>query len=231
MIQSASNHAPVAVIDKITPSPAKQGEAVMFHGHGTDEEGSIRQYKWLSSIDGVIGMESSFILSNLSRGTHTIYFQVKDNIEWSPQVTATLVIERNPADNPNNQPPLANIVSPNQGLVNESILFDGSQSYDAEGSITGYWTFGDNTSGTGLSQTHQYTAPGTYIVSLTVVDEDGESSSASISVNIVESYSQNSNSEGITLLDFEIPFPVLLLLVSLIVIGLFAGLILKIKHG
>ena len=231
MIQSASNHAPVAVIDKITPSPAKQGEAVMFHGHGTDEEGSITQYKWLSSIDGVIGMESSFILSNLSRGTHTIYFQVKDNIEWSPQVTATLVIERNPADNPNNQPPLANIVSPNQGLVNESILFDGSQSYDAEGSITGYWTFGDNTSGTGLSKTHQYTAPGTYIVSLTVVDEDGESSSASISVNIVESYSQNSNSEGITLLDFEIPFPVLLLLVSLIVIGLFAGLILKIKHG
>ncbi len=226
------NHAPIAYIDEITPTPAKQREAVLFRGHGTDEDGSIIAYKWLSSKDGVISTASSFSKTNLSLGTHTIYFQVKDNTEWSPQVICTLVVEKNSSSgNPDNQAPIADVGGPYQGNINGAIMFDGSGSHDEEGAIVGYWNFGDNSSGTGLSPTHVYTTPGTYIVTLTVTDEDGDSTTASTSVAITQSTSQGNNAEGFSVFDLEIPFPVIIIVVFLSVLGVIIGFILRMKRG
>ncbi len=89
----SSNTAPTATIDSITPSPAAEGELVTFTGHGTDTDGTITAYEWISSIDGTVGTEASFSISTLSTGTHTITFRVKDNEDsWSPGVTASLVV-------------------------------------------------------------------------------------------------------------------------------------------
>ena len=223
---------PTAYIDEITPNPAKQREAVLFRGHGTDEDGSIIAYKWLSSKDGVISTASSFSKTNLSLGTHTIYFQVKDNTEWSPQAIRTLVIEKNfSSGNPDNLAPIADVGGSYQGIVNGVIMFDGSGSYDEEGAIVGYWNFGDNSSGTGLSPTHVYTAPGTYIVTLTVTDEDGDSTTASTSVAITQSTSQGNNAEGFSVFDLEIPFPIIIIVVFLSVLGVIIGFILRMKRG
>ena len=226
------NHAPIAYIDEITPTPAKQREAVLFRGHGTDEDGSIIAYKWLSSKDGVISTASSFSKTNLSLGTHTIYFQVKDNTEWSPQAIRTLVVEKNSSSgNPDNQVPIADVGGPYQGNINGAIMFDGSGSHDEEGAIVGYWNFGDNSSGTGLSPIHVYTTPGTYIVTLTVTDEDGDSTTASTSVAITQSTSQGNNAEGFSVFDLEIPFPVIIIVVFLSVLGVIIGFILRMKRG
>ncbi len=226
------NHAPIAYIDEITPTPAKQREAVLFRGHGTDEDGPIIAYKWLSSKDGVISTASSFSKTNLSLGTHTIYFQVKDNTEWSSQVICTLVVEKNSSSgNPDNQAPIADVGGPYQGNINGAIMFDGSGSHDEEGAIVGYWNFGDNSSGTGLSPTHVYTTPGTYIVTLTVTDEDGDSTTASTSVTITQSTSQGNNAEGFSVFDLEIPFPVIIIIVFLSVLGVIIGFILRMKRG
>ncbi len=84
-----------AYIDSISPNPANQGEAVSFSGHGTgpDPGDSITAYNWRSSIDGQLSTSSSFTKSNLSVGTHTIYFKVKDSHDtWSPEVTYILTI-------------------------------------------------------------------------------------------------------------------------------------------
>ncbi|MBE3136473.1 MAG: right-handed parallel beta-helix repeat-containing protein [Thermoplasmata archaeon] len=230
-INSPVNHAPIAYIDEITPNPANQREAVVFRGHGTDEDGSIIAYKWLSSKDGVISTASSFSKTNLSLGTHTIYFQVKDNTEWSPQAIRTLVVEKNSSSNPDNQAPIADVGGPYQGNINGVIMFDGSGSYDEEGAIVGYWNFGDNSSGTGLSPTHVYTTPGTYIVTLTVTDEDGDSTTASTSVAITQSTSQGNNAEGFSVFDLEIPFPIIIIVVFLSVLGVIIGFILRMKRG
>ena len=230
-INSPVNHALTAYIDEITPNPAKQREAVLFRGHGTDEDGSIIAYKWLSSKDGVISTASSFSKTNLSLGTHTIYFQVKDNTEWSPQAIRTLVVEKNSSSNPDNQAPVADVGGPYQGNINGAIMFDGSGSHDEEGAIVGYWNFGDNSSGTGLSPTHVYTAPGTYTVTLTVTDEDGDSTTASTSVAITQSTSQGNNAEGFSVFDLEIPFPVIIIVVFLSVLGVIIGFILRMKRG
>jgi hypothetical protein len=185
----------------------------------------------LSNKDGTIGTTSSFIRANLSRGTHTIYFQVKDDIEWSTQVVVTLTIERNSSSgNPENQAPHAYLGGPYTGKVNEAITFNGSLSYDEEGTILGYWNFGDSTTGNGLTTTHIYTAPGTYTVILTVTDEDGVSSTATTSAIITQSSSPGNSLEGFSILDFEIPFPVLMVIVVLLIVGILVGFIFKIKQ-
>ncbi len=230
-INSAVNQAPTAFIDEITPNPAQQGEPVIFRGHGNDEDGVITEYKWRSSKDGTIGTTASFIRSNLSSGTHTIYFQVKDGIEWSTQVVTTVTIEWNASSgDPENLAPHAYLGGPYLGKVNEAVNFNGSLSYDEEGSIVGYWNFGDNTTGNGLTATHIYTAPGTYTVTLTVTDEAGASSTAATSAIITQSGSQGNALEGFSILDFEIPFPLLMALVILLIVGILIGFIFKIKQ-
>jgi parallel beta-helix repeat protein len=229
-VDSTVNQAPIASIDEITPNPAIQGESVIFRGHGTDDDGVITAYKWTSSKDGTIGTTSSFIRSNLSSGTHTIYFQVKDATEWSTQIVSSLTIQRNASASPENQAPHAYPGGPYLGKVNQVISFNGSLSYDDNGSLVGFWSFGDNTTGNGLAITHTYTAPGTYTVILTVTDEEGVSSTATTSAIITQSGSQSNPLEGFSIADFEIPFPLLMALVVLLIVGIIIGFIFKIKQ-
>jgi chitinase len=205
---------------------------VIFRGHGTDEDGLITAYKWLSSRDGVIGTSSSFIRANLSRGTHTIYFQVKDDVEWSAQVVATLTIEWNASSGlPENLAPQAHPGGPYTGTVDQAITFNGALSSDPEGTIIGYyWSFGDSTTGNGMSTTHSYSSPGTYTVSLTVTDEEGMSAASSTSVIITHSGSGGNAFEGFSILNYEIPFPLLMGLVVLVIVGIVIGFIFKIKQ-
>ncbi len=72
----SSNEPPVATIDSITPSAPDPGTKVTFTGHGTGS--NIIGYEWSSSIDGIISTEATFSTTNLSPGTHTISFKVKN---------------------------------------------------------------------------------------------------------------------------------------------------------
>ena len=80
-----------------------------------------------------------------------------------------------PAGQAPNSPPTADF-APNCTAL--SCSFDGTGSVDTDGTITSYaWDFGDGTTGTGPSPTHQYTSPGTPPVVLTVTDDDGATNS------------------------------------------------------
>jgi len=58
--------------------------------------------------------------------------------------------------------------------VDEFILFDGSNSYDPDGTIVNYtWDFKDGTIGYGITITHAFTQEGRYNVTLTVRDAEG----------------------------------------------------------
>jgi PKD repeat protein len=63
--------------------------------------------------------------------------------------------------------------------------FDGSESSDADGTITGLaWDFGDGTTGTGMTPAHTYTVAGTYPVRLTVTDNAGATGSVTHQVTV-----------------------------------------------
>ncbi len=66
-----------------------------------------------------------------------------------------------------------------------SCTFDASGSSSGGGSITGYaWTFGDGSTGTGVSPSHTYAAPGTFAVGLTITTNSGATASTTQSVTV-----------------------------------------------
>jgi PKD repeat protein len=73
--------------------------------------------------------------------------------------------------------------TPTSGTAPLTVAFDGSGSTDLEGFLTGWaWTFGDGTVGTGVTTIHVYSAPGTYVATLTVTDNAGKSDTTSTTI-------------------------------------------------
>jgi len=65
----------------------------------------------------------------------------------------------------------------------EELTFDASSSYDPDGSIRRYtWDMGDGTQLSGQVVTHSYQEEGTYAITLTVEDDDGNTRSTSRSI-------------------------------------------------
>ena len=61
------------------------------------------------------------------------------------------------------------------GQLPFDVDFDASRSFDFDGHILEHqWNFGDGESGQGVNVSHRYTLPGTYQVTLTVMDNDGD---------------------------------------------------------
>lgn len=96
----------------------------------------------------------------------------------------TLDIETAPPGPPN-QPPVA-IAGPGQtAILGESVQFDGSGSSDPDGTIENYaWSFGDGESGQGVTTSHTYATAGSYIVTLTITDDDGATATDTVLVTI-----------------------------------------------
>jgi len=97
--------------------------------------------------------------------------------------------------------PVANPGGPYSGNISEDILFNGSNSFDTDGTIVNYtWDFGDNCFGYGINPTHQYSSAGIYIINITVKDDDGAANTNSTYVTIKEKESsddeKNSNGKG-----------------------------------
>ena len=74
-----------------------------------------------------------------------------------------------------NRPPAARVAISTTGLV---LTVNASASTDPDGSIASYvWNFGESTSGsnsaTGVSASHSYAAPGSYVLTLLVTDNQG----------------------------------------------------------
>ena len=194
--ESQENQKPTATIIKPNPTTtttATSGESIYFHGIGTDSDGTIAEYSWRSGKDGVFNENSTFTKSDLSVGTHAIYFKVKDNQgEWSSEDTAILVI--NTSSSPSNEPPTPDTGGPYTGYVNASISFDASNSSDPDGDdIVSYeWDFGDGTNGNGVSVEHSYNSSGNYTVKLTITDSQEKTNMISTYANItIKSTDQN----------------------------------------
>jgi PKD repeat protein len=58
--------------------------------------------------------------------------------------------------------------------IGDNLVLNAENSSDMDGKIKNYnWDFGDGYSKTGMTQTHSYSQPGSYNVTLTVIDDDG----------------------------------------------------------
>jgi hypothetical protein len=88
--------------------------------------------------------------------------------------------------NSGNQSPIANAGSDQTIILGESATFDGSGSYDPDGSIVTYaWDFGDGTLASGATAIRTYSSAGIFTVTLTVTDNGNASGSDSATVTVL----------------------------------------------
>ncbi len=135
----------------------------------------------------VIGLTNITDLGALSMTTYTLQWNTTGLSDGSYTIRANLTkvpgetFVSNNVSPPtvvtlgHNQPPVANFTfTPANPLTGTAVNFDGSQSYDPDGTISDYnWDFGDSTTGTGKNATHVYVSTGTFTVTLTITDNQG----------------------------------------------------------
>ena len=194
------NQPPTAIIFSITPATANFSEPIYFQGRGEDEDGVIVMYSWSSNIDGLISQKPSFTISNLSIGTHTISFKVRDNNnQWSESKERIIDIKQ--GGSTDNKEPVALTNGPYTGYVNETIFFNASNSYDMDGLIISYsWDFGDGYIHSGKTVNHTFNQSKEYIITLTVTDNYGlqniTSTKAMINIKTDDDNNQSSKNNG-----------------------------------
>ena len=178
ILVDSENEPPTAYIDSITPDPAEQGkDTVKFRGHGTDSDGSVVAYNWRSSKDGFLSDKEDFDkpASDLSLGTHTIYFKVKDDDgAWSTEKTEDLTIKEKP-----NEPPTAYIdsITPDPAEQGKDTVKFRGHGTDSDGSVVAYnWRSSKDGF---LSDKEDFDKPasdlslGTHTIYFKVKDDDG----------------------------------------------------------
>ena len=87
-----------------------------------------------------------------------------------------------------NEPPIASFTyTPKNTIVNQTITFNASFSYDPDGTIGNYeWDFGDGTNGGGEIVNYSYCAAGNYTVNLIVTDDNGAYNTSMKIINVAK---------------------------------------------
>jgi serine protease len=103
----------------------------------------------------------------------------KGDLGWDPEygwgiVDAYAALNYSLLPNQPNDSPVADAGLDRTASLNETVTFEGAESYDPDGFIISYvWAFDDGTYASGETTTHSYSNLGTYTVSLTVTDDGG----------------------------------------------------------
>ncbi len=180
VLEAVSNQPPVAtIVDPAPGSAFDRGDAVTFAGNAVDpEDGNLPglAMSWSSSLDGALGTGESLTLNTLSEGAHTVRLTAIDSRAAIGQDEVNITIHPGTVEN---LAPTARIAVPVQAMARTAVVFDGSTSTDADGTITRYvFDAGDGSTaydGSSSSVEHVYASEGSYNVSLTVFDDDGAS--------------------------------------------------------
>ena len=173
----ALNQAPSAAW-AATPSNPAVNEWMQFDATASaDPDGSIASYAW-NFGDGTTDMGSVVWHRFGAAGTYAVTLTVTDDDGATDTATATIQV------GPTNQPPVAAYsYSPTNPSVNAWVQFDATASTDADGSIASYaWNFGDGSTDAGSVVWHRFTVGASYLVTLTVTDDDGATNTVSKTV-------------------------------------------------
>ncbi len=169
----STNDAPVPSFTA-TPSTGNSPLNVSFNaGASFDADGSIVSYAWDFGDGGTAtGVTTSHVFAI---GVRTVTLTVTDNNGATASTIRTVTA--------NNSPPVASFTAtPSSGAAPLNVSFNASGSSDVDGTVASYsWNFEELGSGSG--QTINKTFPaGTFVVTLTVTDNLGATSSTTRSV-------------------------------------------------
>ena len=169
--RSVSTSLSVTVTANVAPTASFTftctNRACSFDAHASSDDVSIVSYAW-DFGDGTTGSGVTASHTYTNAGNYTVTLTVTDNVGATGSTSASLLADT---------PPTALLQTSCTGAA---CSFDATASTDTDGTIASYaWTFGDGTTGTGVTTTHTYGVAGTYTVGLVVTDNLGRTGSAS----------------------------------------------------
>ena len=172
--ETPTNNAPEAMF-----SFTIDNETVTFTDESTDEdENDTLTWSWDFDGDGEEdSTEQNPVYTYLTNGIYSAILIVSDGTDID-EYTEDITI---------GTPPTAGITAPEGNItVNTSAEFTDA-SIKGDSNISGWaWDFGDEMTSTDQNPTHNYTAVGTYTVTLTVTDDDGFTDTTTVEVTVVE---------------------------------------------
>jgi PKD repeat protein len=170
----ARNEAPTAAFTSASDFLTARFDA----GSSSDADGTVTGYAW-DFGDGTTGTGRTATHTYGAAGTYAVTLTVTDDRGATSKRTVSVSVDAPPP----NVAPTAAFTAATGGSTG---TFDASASSDGDGRVTGYrWTFGDGSTGTGVTASHEYAADGTYTVTLTVTDDDGATTTTEQQVTIV----------------------------------------------
>jgi len=176
--KTVMNRPPVASFTE-TAEIVDTDETISFDASdSSDPDGSIVDYSW-DFGDGTQGTGVSVQHAYSQDGTYTVTLTVTDDDGATDTTSATKTVL--------NRIPIASFTESAETVSSsESIHFDGSESHDPDGTIVSYsWDFGDGNTATGVEVDHAYEDDGVYTVTLTVIDDDDATGSATATKNVL----------------------------------------------
>ncbi|WP_408647178.1 PKD domain-containing protein [Tessaracoccus coleopterorum] len=169
---TAPNRPPTAAF---TTTKSFLGVAVDGSG-SADPDGPLAGYSW-NFGDGTTATGATATHTFAAPGTYQVSLTVTDPQGLSDTSTVPVTVAANAA-------PVAAFDAVVSG---HTVALDAGDSSDGDGQITGYaWNFGDGTTGSGVTTTHDYGEAGTFTVSLTVTDDQGATHTTGKSVVTVD---------------------------------------------
>ena len=170
------NQSPVASFTE-SAHTVDTSETIHFDASDSyDPDGTIVSYSWdFGDGNTATGVEVDHAYED--DGVYTVTLTVVDDDGATDTAEATKTVL--------NQSPVASFTESAHTVdTSETIHFDASDSYDPDGTIVSYsWDFGDGNTATGVEVDHAYEDDGVYTVTLTVVDDDGATDSATATKN------------------------------------------------
>ena len=183
---SSGNQAPVARFS-YSPEVPRNGEMVRFNALDSyDPDGSIRSYRWDFDEDGFTDAYGRRVSHSFrSSGSYEVVLTVVDD-DGSKSSTRKIVR----VQGVNQQPHARFTYNPDRPGPGEDVRFDGSDSFDPDGDILSHrWDFdGDGDMDSfGIRTSHSFDSPGSYEVTLTVIDDKGARVSTTRTVRVFRS--------------------------------------------
>ncbi len=163
------------------PTTPETNTAVVFNASNSiDVDGAIVLYGWDWDGDGICDESGGNPTAEHSwddNGNYNVTLKVVDNNNAVDMIRREITVK--------NRPPLVDFsfspISPKPG---DTIFFK-SNCHDTDGYIDSYnWSFGDSLSSTQPNPEHTYSGSGTYVVTLTATDDDGDNSMTSKIINV-----------------------------------------------
>ncbi|MCP3941126.1 MAG: PKD domain-containing protein [Desulfobacteraceae bacterium] len=200
IVQGSGNKAPTIVIDHPYQFVEKS-TITLDASKSADSDGSIVTWQWQQINGPKVIMDSqntatpSFTAPDTSLVKEALTFKltITDNNGASTSKTILLWIDDSIANNKLNQPPIAEFnLSTAYGNAPLTIFFNASASSDLDGTIASYvWDFGNGETGTGETTNHTFTTPGTYVIYLTVTDNDGDTHATIKTLTVLDQFDTN----------------------------------------